>query len=405
MNARADDKNGSMTLPSDGVGALRVGPKILLPGEEGGPLSGLRFAVKDNFDVEGTRTGCGQPTWLEDASPAGKTAPAIEELVAAGATLVGKAHQDELAFSLSGTNIHYGTPRNPAAPDREPGGSSSGSAAAVASGMVEFAVGSDTGGSVRVPASYCGVIGMRPTHGRIAVEGLAPLAPSFDTVGWFARSGAVMERVGRALLGESDEGTIGRIIVVEDALRVADGECIELFRDAVRQMGRRLDVPVGRADVAAEQGGLDTWVAAFRILQGREAWESLGDWITKREPELGPGIASRFEYGSTLTPEQGAAAEKVRAAASAHVAELIGDDAVLALPAASGIAPSLSLDREERDERRMRTLRLTSIAGLAGAPAISLPLCFPSGLPLGVCLVGAPGADERLLELARRLIG
>ena len=388
-----------------GRDALRVGPVELLHGAGEGPLAGLRFVVKDNIDVAGHRTGCGQPTWLADAASAEASAPVVEELVRAGATLVGKAHQDELAFSMSGTNVHYGAPPNPSAPDCEPGGSSSGSASIVASGRVDFALGTDTGGSVRIPASYCGILGLRPTHGRIATEGVVPLAPSFDSVGWFARSGEMMTRVGRVLCGAATaDRTWRRMLLVEDALRLADPDGVAFLRASIQQAAQRLGLPLESVDLAGAQGGLDTWRTAFRILQGREAWDVFGEWITTKKPALGPGIASRFAYAASLTAPQAAAAEKVRTAARARVEKLLGSDTLLVLPSAAGVALPLAMSREEKDERRTRTLGLTSIAGLAGTPAISLPLCFPRGLPLGLCLIAARGADEDLLEAARTLL-
>ena len=158
-----------------------------LDGAPAGPLAGLRFAAKDLFDIEGHVTGAGNPDWLALHAPATRTAPVVRRLVDAGASMVGKTHTDELSRGIFGENAHYGTPVNPKAPGRVPGGSSSGSAAAVSGGLVDFALGTDTGGSVRIPASFCGIYGIRPTHGRLPLDGVVGQARSFDTVGWFAR--------------------------------------------------------------------------------------------------------------------------------------------------------------------------------------------------------------------------
>jgi amidase len=175
---------------------------VYLPGAATGPLAGLTFAAKDLFDVAGYVACAGNPDWLRTHAPAGKTAPVVQTLLEAGATLMGKTVTDELAFSMSGENIHYGTPINPAAPARIPGGSSSGSASATASKLVDFALGTDTSGSIRVPASYCGLFSLRPTHGRISCQGVIPLAPSFDTVGWVARDATLLQRIGEVLLAD-----------------------------------------------------------------------------------------------------------------------------------------------------------------------------------------------------------
>src|SRR5688572_8418558 len=187
-------------LDRDNIQAFCRHTHVEMQGAGSGPLAGLTFAAKDIYDVAGAKTGFGCPDWLRTHEPAARTAPAVQRLLDAGAHLVGKTHTEEMAWSLTGENAHYGTPVNVNAPGRVPGGSSSGSAAAVAAGVVDFAIGSDTGGSVRLPASYCGILGMRPTHGRISLEGVCPLAPSFDTCGWFARDAGVFERVGRVLL-------------------------------------------------------------------------------------------------------------------------------------------------------------------------------------------------------------
>src|SRR6185503_7830288 len=190
-----------------------------------GPLSGLTFGAKDIYDIAGHKTGFGSPDWLRTHPAATRTAPTVQRLLKAGADMVGRTHTDEMTFSLNGENAHYGTPVNVNAPGRIPGGSSSGSASAVAGGLVDFALGSDTGGSVRAPASFCGIYGLRPTHGRISLEGACPLASSFDTAGWFARDADVMERVGAVLLREERDSTLPRgLLVAEDAFELAGPE-------------------------------------------------------------------------------------------------------------------------------------------------------------------------------------
>ncbi len=388
-----------------GGAALRTGFAAPIAGAASGALAGTSFVAKDNFDVIGHRTGCGQPSWLEDAAPATRSAPAVDMVLAAGVSCVGKAIMDELAFSLSGTNVHYGTPRNPAAPDREPGGSSSGCASAVACGLVDFALASDTGGSSRVPASYCGILGFRPTHGRVSTDGLAPLAPSFDTVGWLARAGDVLECVGRVLLDTREAGgAVERILVARDAVQLLDEECVAPFDDALRRAADGLGAELVPIDLSGADSDPEAWFLAFRALQGHEAWASWGEWIRRRQPALGPGIAARFEYAATMTWDHAAGAARVGDRACARLAELLPAGTVLALPTASGLALPLTMGRDGKDERRLRTLRLTTIAALTGAPALSLPLCTANDLPLGLTLMAAPGEDERLLAAARLLV-
>ena len=157
-----------------------------IAGAAKGPLAGLTVAVKDMYDIAGWRTGGGSPVWLDKHAPAKRHAAPVRKFLAAGATVIGKTVCDEFFFSLTGANAHYGTPLNPRAPGRLPGGSSAGSAAATAAGACDFALGSDTGGSVRVPASFCGIYGIRVTLGRVDMTGAMDMAPSFDAAGWFA---------------------------------------------------------------------------------------------------------------------------------------------------------------------------------------------------------------------------
>jgi amidase len=194
-----------------------------LEGTAGGPLAGLTFAAKDIFDVAGYVTGGGNPDWKATHEAAPRTAWVVSELVAAGATMVGKTITDEITRGIFGENAHYGTPVNPRAPGRVPGGSSSGSASAVAGGLVDFALGSDTGGSVRVPSSFCGLYGLRPTHGRIPLGGILLQAPSYDTIGWFARDADLLARVGSVLLQSEIRSVRPRqLMIAEDAFEVAD---------------------------------------------------------------------------------------------------------------------------------------------------------------------------------------
>src|SRR6218665_673770 len=191
-----------MLLKSDPVRAFMPYPAVAVENASEGPLSGLTLAVKDLFDVKGYRTGCGCPTKLAESEVKTVTAPAVQRLLDAGARFVGKTHTDELAWSMYGMNAHFGTPVNVAAPDRIPGGSSSGSAAAVAAGLADIALGTDTGGSVRAPASFCGLWGLRPTHGRISLEGCMELCASFDTAGFFARDAGTLALTGAVLLDD-----------------------------------------------------------------------------------------------------------------------------------------------------------------------------------------------------------
>lgn len=373
-----------------------------LSGAASGPLAGLTFGAKDIYDVAGHRATFGSPTWLETHGPAARTAVAVQQLVDAGASLVGKTQTAELTYSLNGENVHYGSVLNPNAPGRDTGGSSSGSAAATAAGLVDFALGSDTGGSVRLPASFCGLYGMRPSHGRVSLEGACPLGPSFDTAGWFARDPEVFERVGRVLLGDAAAAPApGRLLWAADAFERA-GPAVGA---ALQASIVKVETVLGKAEaVTVSADGLDEWgMNVFRVIQAHEAWQSLGAWITEHKPALGPGVKERFAWASTVDRAALLAAASKREEIARRMDRLLAGNTVLVLPASPGIAPKIGAPAAEIDDFRARALAILCIAGLARLPQVSLPMATLDGCPLGLSLVAARGNDTLLLELARKL--
>lgn len=384
--------------PLDTIGAFLPGPRATIAGAPQGTLAELTCGVKDAIDLAGYTTGAGNPDWLRTHPPASQTAPAVQSLLDAGANVVGKTITDELTFSLNGQNIHYGTPANSRAPDRIPGGSSSGSAAAVTGGLVDFALGTDCGGSIRAPASYCGICGMRPTHGRISTAGVFRLAPSFDTVGWFARDAKLLQRVGRVLFADnSNSPAPRRLLVAADAFDWSGDAVRDALQDGVERLRKTMRCA---ESVTVEPDGLDSWLKAFRTLQGAEIWEEHGAWIRAVNPDLAPDIRQRFEWTSTITQDDVNAAQKVRAAANARMRSLLGSDVVLCLPTVPGIAPLKNMPGDELVEFRNRALSLLCIAGLAGLPQINLPVGTIDGCPLGLSIVGCQNSDTALLQLA-----
>ncbi len=393
-----------MLIPSDPVHAFVDYLDVPVAHAAAGPLAGLTFAVKDIYDVAGYPTGCGSPEkTAEDPVPTAHAA-CVARLLDAGTTFVGKTHTAELAFSIDGRNEHYGTPQNPAAPGRVPGGSSSGSAAAVAAGLVDFALGSDTGGSVRGPASFCGIIGLRPTFGRIDIAGTMPLAQNFDTVGWFTRDIGTYDRVGSVLLGEDVAGPpLARMVIAEDACA---------WFAAENDVGV-LDAAIGRvaAHVASdgpvkigEAGGLERWYAAYRVLQGYQAWQNHGPWIERRKPNLNPAVAVRFAAARAVTRADYDKALAARETYARRVADLVGDDGIIVLPTMPGIAPPMDSSEEAFERFRGRAVGMLSIAGHAGFPQISLPLMTIDNCPVGLSLIGPPGRDRALIALSAKIL-
>jgi amidase len=387
---------------TDPADAFCAHGRVVRDGRPGGPLAGTSFGVKDLFDVAGVPTGAGSPDWLATHAVPSSDADVVLLLLGAGARLVGKTQTDELAWSLSGQNAHYGTPFNAAAPSRIPGGSSSGSAAVTAAGLVDFAIGSDTGGSVRLPASFCGLYGMRPTWGRISTVGAVALAPSYDTVGWFAREPEMLSRVGKVLLGQPAAAAppVRRLVVAVDLFDAAGDAARRALSDGIA----RLSALVARPDEAVVAGGaLAEWRDAFRVLQSAEAWRTHGDWIGRVRPKLGPGVRERFAAAATLGTAEIERAATVRESVRRRMAELLAPGTVLLLPSAPNVAPLTSADDATFDALRANALALLCPAGHAGLPQLSMPLGTIDGAPIGLSVMGAAGSDEGLLELAVRL--
>ena len=394
--------NAPLPFPiTDTVGAWVPHGKFTVAGQAGGPLSGLNFAAKDLFDVAGHPTGAGNPSWLATHPVSTQSSAVVTQLLQAGATLMGKVLTDELAYSLHGDNTHYGTPINTRYPDRVTGGSSSGSAAAVTAGLVDFALGTDTGGSTRVPASYCGLWGLRTTHGLVSAQGLVPLHPSFDTATWLAQDGEVFERVGRVLLPTSPY-TPRRLLLPLDAWELADelfGTPLQKARDT---LAHQLScVPEGLR--IAGDAGLAAWRQTYVTAGAFEGWQIHGDWITKTQPVFAPAVAARWKAASQVTAEASAAARATQAQIRAQVHQLLGSDGLLLLPSAASLAPLRNADPAAVDAVRLRTMAITCIAGLCGLPQISLPVRTDAGDMLGLSLMGPAGSDLALIQLARRL--
>lgn len=376
-------------------------PEIAVASAPTGPLKGLTLGVKDLFDVKGYPTGAGSPHVLAMSGIKKAHAPLVATMLKAGARFVAKTVTDELAFSLNGKNAHFGSPINAAAPERITGGSSSGSASAVSGQLVDVALGSDTGGSVRAPASYCGLFGIRPTHGRVSLKGCWPLADSFDTPGYFTRDGATFVRVGEVFLGK-DKAPLPetpRLMIAADMFAQAVPGAASILSDVVRRLSQRM----GAMEEVALTDDLDKLYWAFRWLQGREAWEADGDMIERFNPPLGPGVAERFAFARMITDDQVAAGTRTRTAYRARVKKLLGKDGVILMPTVPDVAPLTTTSEGDLDDFRNRALRLLCPSGLTGFPQISIPVAMRDGAPLGLSIFGPPGSDLSLAKLAAKI--
>ena len=379
-----------------------------------GPLDGLSFAVKDTIDVAGFKTGCGNPTWRDSHPAAVVHAVCVEQLLHTGARCIGKTISDEMAFSLLGENYFYGTPLNARAPDRVPGGSSSGSASAVACGLVEFALGTDTGGSTRVPASNCGIWGFRPSHDFISVAGVNPLAPSFDTVGILARSADVLAKVGLALLAAPvSQRKPAMIHVIGEAFALADADVQDALSTPLRRLREKFGDIVRESSlkqIVADEASRSfaTWTEIFCMIQWAEIESCLGKWIASAKPEFGPEIAASFQLMDQLDRRRVGEAVERREECYRSLQEFLGPDDLLCIPTTPALAP-----RKGEPPRRSssgsgyypRTLSLTSIAGMGRLPQVSMPIAEANGVPIGLSFLARHGEDSFLLDVVKNFEG
>jgi amidase len=388
---------------ADPINAFIPGPRLRIEGATHGPLRGLTFAAKDLFDVAGHPTGGGNHDWARTNPVPTRHAWAVQTLLDAGATLIGKTITDEVSLGILGENAFDGTPLNSKAPDRVPGGSSSGSAAAVAAGLCDTALGTDTGGSVRVPASFCGLYGIRPTHGRLDLSGMLPQAPTSDTTGWFARDAETFARVSSVMLGEQVPTTLpSHLIVAVDAFGFADPEVAAALRPSVD----RLAALIGDAcDELMAPQGLSVWSRTQRTLQPVEAWQTFRPWVERDNPRMAFNVARGLVAGSMISEAEREWAELMRQEARARMTYLLPPGTILCLPTTPFPAPKKGLPLPLLNALRARINCLCSHGGLTGVPQVSLPGADVGGLPVGLSIVGCRGSDATLAAVARAMAG
>jgi len=387
-------------MTADSVNAFVPGERVVIPGKPGGPLDGLTFAAKDLFDVAGHPTGGGNPDWARQNPVPTHHAWAVQTLLDAGATLIGKTITDEVSLGILGENAFFGTPTNIRAPDRVPGGSSSGSAA-VAARLCDTALGTDTGGSVRVPASFCGLYGIRPTHGRLPLAGMLPQAPSSDTTGWFARGAETFARVSAAVLGEDVPATLPkRLIVAVDAFGFADADAAAALQPMVHKLARLIGE--SREELLAPPG-LSVWGRAQRTLQPWEAWQTFRPWVERDNPRFAFSVARGLVLGAMVPESEHAWAALMRREARARLTYLLPPGTILCLPTTPFPAPPKALPLDELTPLRDRILCLCAHGGLTGVPQVSIPGAAVGGLPIGLSILGAHGSDATLVAVAQAM--
>lgn len=385
--------------PVDSCNAFVPGEMTTVKPNREGKLSSLTFAVKELYDVEGVVTGAGNPRWKSMHQTAQATAPAVEMLLNEGATLLGKTISDEMAFSLDGENFHYGTPLNSRCPERIPGGSSSGSATAVAGGLVDFALGTDTAGSMRIPASYCGIYGFRATHGAVSLQGVHPMAPSFDAAGWFTRTPDMLAKVGSVLLGiDIPEFQANKLLIARDLFDTKDADLAAKYDAFIRNLSR-LDIEI--ADIELGRPDFSAWIETLRNIQWWELNQVHGVWISRNLDSFGAEIRGRLEKISSVTQSDMEEKRLIRKQLIEQIEDIVSPGTLVVFPTAPGIAPMKGRSIDEARAARLNTMRHTCIAAVAGLPQVSMPLLEKDGCPLGISLLGARGQDGQLLAAAQ----
>ena len=383
----------------DTIGAFVPGQVFRVEGRAGGLLAGLTFAAKDLFDVAGHPTGGGNPDWARTHPVPARHAWAVDRLLDAGASLVGKTVTDEVSLGILGENPFDGTPTNPRAPGHVPGGSSSGSAAAVAAGLCDTALGTDTGGSVRVPSSFCGLYGIRPTHGRLNLAGMMSQAPTSDRTGWFARDAGTFARVGAVMLGEPIPAALpARLLIAADAFALADPDAAEALQPLVARLGALVgDV----AEVTMAPPGLAAWARAQRTIQPYEAWQNFQEWVDEANPRFQFTVARNLVLAGMSSAGDRAYAALVREEARGRMRRLLPPGTILCLPTTPFPAPRCGLSISTLEPLRDRITALACHGGLTGVPQVSIPGATVGGLPIGLSILGARGSDAMLVAVAR----
>ena len=369
-------------------------PKKDISLNEYGLLSNLNFVLKDMCDVKNLKTSCGNPDFFKKCDFANDYAPFLKDLLNEGPVLKGITVCDEFFYSLIGENGHYGTPTNLNAPSCVPGGSSSGSAAALTTDLYDFSIGSDTGGSVRIPASFCGLIGIRPTHNRINTKGVYPMAPSFDTVGWFANNPEIFQKVGNVLLNNIERSNVNfkQYVVAEDLLELCDAEVQNNFNNYIN-----VNIPnINKTRLSTNTKAIIA--DNFRILQGAEVKENIIPWIEKNKPNISPEIRSRIDMASKITDIEVNRALIFRKTLIDEIKKSLPEGTIAVFPTSPFSAPKSGQDDESLGSFRKRLMELTSIAGMTSRPQITIPRLKDKSGPVGISLLGWKYSDEILLN-------
>ena len=385
-----------------------VNTKIIKPYAKG-ILKDLSFAVKDNIDIKDQITGYGSPGWGETHHKSIVNSICSEQLLCEGAIFKGKTKCDELAYSLLGVNSFYGTPVNPKAPNRIPGGSSSGSASAVASDLVDFSIGTDTGGSVRVPASNCGIWGYRPSHGVISVSGVLGLAPSFDTVGILSQNGHTLEKVMHVLLAEEySKGSFNpSVCFADDVFQLSDKSIASSLQPIKNIIISNFETQASKlSDIADLDISFTELFLQLGFLLSIEIWNTFGSWVKNEKPKL----SSEVQYGLSNYAESANRNDIQKALLAKNkfknsLNEFLCKGNILCFPTTVDLAPRLKDITPDflAGDYVPRAMCVNAISSLSGTPQITIPAAEANGVPVGLSFVAGYGQDMMLIDFCNRL--
>ncbi|KAF7822244.1 Translocon at the outer membrane of chloroplasts 64 [Senna tora] len=385
------------------------------------PLTGLTFAVSDVFDIDGHVTTFGHPDWERTHESASQTSAAVSSLVEGGATCIGRTVVDELAYGISGENKHYGTPTNPAIPDRVPGGSSSGAAVSVAANLVDFSLGLDTVGGVRVPAGFCGILGFRPSYGAVSHMGIIPVSTSLDTVGWFAKDPNILRRVGNILLQASFvQRNPRQIIIADDCFQhlnvPLDKSSQVVIKSTEKLFGRQVlkhmnladylsskvpslkEIPNQKANGELKASSLILLANVMQILERHEFKLKHEEWLNTVKPTLHPAISAQLHENCELSDVDIENCKSVRNEMRAAINSLLKDEGVLVIPTVADPPAKLGGKETLSEDYRSRAYSLLSIASISGCCQVTIPLGFHEKCPVSVSLIARHGGDRFLLD-------
>ncbi|XAR63968.1 Amidase [Bertholletia excelsa] len=391
------------------------------------PLTGVFFAVSDIFEMDGFVTGFGNLDWARTHEAASQTSFVVSTLVEGGATCVGKTVIDEMSYSINGENKQYGMPTNPVAPARIPGGSSSGAAVAVAANLVDFSLGVDTDGGVRVPAGYCGVIGFRPSYGAVSHMGVIPVSSSFDTVGWFAKDPSILRRVGHVLLQIpfTTQHNPRNIIIADDCfqlLKVPVGWVAQaVIKSTEKLFGRQvlkhenlveyLDFKVPslkafhfkKSNSEVESSSIRLLGNVMQLVKRHEFKDNHGEWISSVNPTLNPIVAAQIQESMEMSDEEIKNFQTIRNEMRVALNSLLKDDGILVIPTIADPPPKTGGKEMFSEDYLSRAFSLLSVASVSGCCQATLPLGLHDKCPISVSLLARHGGDRFLLDTVQTI--